>query len=349
VRSLLERLRRRAGGWIVDGAYDGLARLGQLHPLARPARHRVEVIRDVPYARDGVREHVLDVYRPTDREGPRPVAFYVHGGGFRILSKDTHWVMALAFARRGFLVFNVNYRLAPAHRYPAALEDLALAYAWVVRHAAAYGGDVGTLVLAGESAGANLATALTVAACYRRDEPAARAVFATGVAPRGLWPACGLLQVTDTARFLRRRPVGVFIADRLHEVETAYLGEGATPGDPHYDLADPLCVLERGLAPERPLPACFASVGGRDPILDDTRRLRRAYDRLGFPCADRYYRGEGHAFQALVFRKNARDCWRDTFAFFEPHLGMSLCPTTPLPLKQPSSILTALWRTRSPT
>jgi hypothetical protein len=56
-----------------------------------------------------------------------------------------------------------------------------------------------------------------------------------------------------------------------------------------------------------------------------------------------------HAFQALVFRKNARACWRDTFAFFAQHLEMDLCPTTQLPLERPSSILTALWRTRSTT
>ena len=48
---------------------------------------------------------------------------YVHGGGFRILSKDTHWIMGLAFARRGFLVFNIGYRLAPKHPFPAAIAD----------------------------------------------------------------------------------------------------------------------------------------------------------------------------------------------------------------------------------
>jgi acetyl esterase len=229
------------------------------------------------------------------------------------------------------------------------LEDASAAYEWVVRNAASYGGDLGTLVLAGESAGANLVSALTVAACYRRDEPHARAVWDTGVVPRGLWPACGLLQVTDCQRFARRRHLSRLVLDRLLEVQSAYLGEDAQPGDPYFDLADPLCVLERGVPPERPLPPCFASVGTKDPVLDDTRRLRQAYDRLGVPCADRYYEGEVHAFQALAFRANARACWRDSFAFFEQHLGMDLCATTHLALERPSSILTALWRTRSKT
>jgi acetyl esterase len=344
-----DRIRRRAGSVVVDNFYGGMAKLFQFHPLAKPERHNIEVLRDIPYTTSGRREHLLDVYRPTDREGPRPAVLYLHGGGFRILSKDTHWVMALAWARRGFVVFNFSYRLAPEHRYPAALEDAAAAYEWVARNATAYGADLGTLVLAGESAGANLVTALTVAACYRRPEPLARAVWDTGVVPRGLWPACGLLQATDSARFARRRHLPRFVADRLVEVEAAYLGEDARTGDPRLDLADPLCVLERGEPPARPLPACFVSVGTKDPLLDDTRRLRAAYDRLGAPCEDRYYQGETHAFQALVFRKNSRACWRDTFAFFEKHLGLDLCATTPLPLERPSSILTALWRTRSPT
>jgi acetyl esterase len=344
-----ERIRRRAGSFLVDGFYGGLAGLFRHHPLAQPERYHVEVLRDVPYTASGEPEHLLDVYRPTDREGPRPVVLYIHGGGFRILSKDTHWVMGLAFARRGFTVFNINYHLAPAHRYPTAFEDAAAAYAWVARNAAAYGGDLGTFVLAGESAGANLVTALTVAACYRRDEPAARAVWDTGLHPRGLWAACGLLQVTDTHRFARRRPLSALVLDRLIEVETSYLGAGAAGDDPRYDLCDPLRVLERGAPPERPLPACFASVGTADPVLDDTRRLKAAYDRLGADCEARYYPGEMHAFQALAFRKNARRCWRDTFAFFEQHLETDLCETTRLQLEGLSSILMAPWRTRSTT
>src|SRR5262249_8451053 len=151
--------------------------------------------------------HRLDVYRPLRerRSAPWPVVLYVHGGGFRILSKDTHWMMGLAFARNGYLVFNINYRLAPRHPFPAALSDAADAYAGVARNAASFGGDLSRLVVAGESAGANLAAALAVAACYRRSEPWSRTVWDTGLVPRAALPACGILQVSDTERFSRRR------------------------------------------------------------------------------------------------------------------------------------------------
>ena len=96
-----------------------MSAVGRLHPDARPERHGVQIVRDVPYLPSDRREHRLDVYRPARANGPLPVVVYIHGGGFRILSKDTHWIMALAFARRGFLVFNLSYRLAPRHRFPA--------------------------------------------------------------------------------------------------------------------------------------------------------------------------------------------------------------------------------------
>src|SRR5438067_8891087 len=92
---LVDRLRRGGGAFVVDNMFRLLSRAGRLHPLARPSRHGVELIRDIPYRATGAAEHMLDVYRPIDAITPRPVVIYIHGGGFRILSKDTHWVMGL--------------------------------------------------------------------------------------------------------------------------------------------------------------------------------------------------------------------------------------------------------------
>jgi acetyl esterase len=319
--SRFEHLRRRLGARVAQGFFEGASRLGSLHPKARPEAHGLEVIRDVSYdPTHPIRR--LDIWRPrgTSPDAPLPALLYVHGGGFRILSKETHWVMALAFARRGFVVFNIEYRLAPTHPFPAAVEDAAAAYAWVVAHAAEYGGDVARLVLAGESAGANLVAALTVAACYERPEAFARQVFETGVAPQVVLPACGIHQVSDPGRFKRRKPkIARFIADRIDEVSHGYLG--ARDGtDPSIDLADPLRVFERDDAPARPLPRVFLTCGTADPILDDTRRLHAALVRRGATAEVRYYPGEPHAFHALVFRASARRHWDDTWDFLARHL-----------------------------
>jgi acetyl esterase len=320
--SLSVRLRQHVGALLVDNGFRALARAGGRLPAARPSRHGVEVLRDLSYSdlRMDHEAHRLDVYRPTRKGPPYPVVLYVHGGGFRILSKDTHWVMGLAFARRGYLVFNISYRLAPRHPFPSALEDCAAAYEWVARHAAAYGGDLSRFVLAGESAGANLVTSLALMASYPRPEPYAQRVFATGLQARAVIPQCGIHQVSDTARFGRRKRLRPWVGDRLWEVESAYL-RGVAKDDPRRDLADPVVLLERGVRPERPLPAFFISVGTKDVLLDDTRRLAAAVERLGSRAEASYYEGELHAFQAMVFRKNARRCWLATYKFLDEVLA----------------------------
>jgi acetyl esterase len=333
--------RRHVGAIVVDGFFNAASRVGRLHPSAKPARHAVEHLRDIRYLDGNHPEHLLDVYRPVDpapgaaaraARDPRarppfrrysgppwPIVFYVHGGGFRILSKDTHWIMGLGFARRGFIVFNVSYRLAPRYRYPTAIDDVCRAFAWTMRNAERYGGDTSRVVLAGESAGANLVTSLAIALAYEREEPFAREAFTTGVVPRAVVPACGVFQVSDMARLKRRKPrMSSFIADRLHEVEHAYLGE--PPYACSLDLADCVHVFERKEKPARPVPPFFLPVGTKDPLLPDTRRLAEALRAMNVEAEARYYPGELHAFHALVMRETARRCWADTFAFLDRHV-----------------------------
>jgi acetyl esterase len=235
------------------------------------------------------------------------------------MSKDSHVVMALAHARRGCMVVMPNYRLAPTDPYPAAIEDVCRAFVWMTRNAVALGGDLGRLVLAGESAGANLATSLALALSYPRPEPFARAAFETGVTPRAVVPACGIFQASDLDRLARQRPtMPEWVQRRLQQIGRGYVGSGPWPYG--LDLADPVRVLERGDRPARPLPPFFLPVGTRDPLLPDTKRMHRALKHLGVRSHARYYRGQIHAFHAFVFREIARQCWDDIFAFLAPAL-----------------------------
>lgn len=321
MRRVLREVRQGVGSKLAEGFFAGASRLGKLHPDAKPEKHGVQVLRDIPYASGAREEHHLDVYRPLDLAGPAPCVLYIHGGGFRILSKDTHWIMGLAFASRGYVVFNIGYRLAPKHRFPAAVEDVAQAYLWMVEHAAEYGADLDRLVIAGESAGANLAAGLTLCTVYERPEPYAKAVFDAGVVPRAAIPACGVFQVSDMERYRRRKPrFPTFLMDRLREVEVGYLGDAPDRHGDALDLADVVSWLERGEAPARPLPPFFLPVGTKDPILDDTRRLDRALRALGASSEAAYYPGDIHAFHAFVFLESARRCWRDQFAFLARHV-----------------------------
>jgi acetyl esterase len=323
---------RRARSAAAETFFQGLATLGALHPAARPARHGIEVERDVVYG-DDPRWHRLDLYRPVHRPRPWPVVFYVHGGAFHLLSKDTHWLMGLVFARFGYLVVNISYRLAPAHPYPAALEDTCAAYRWLATRIAALGGDPARVAVAGESAGGNLITALALTACQRRHEPWARAVFDTGLVPRAVLPFCAMLEVSRPERFSQRKRLPFWVDGMIRDASASYLhGHPKVPG-PAIALADPLRVLEEAVAGlavqrgagggpwwDRPLPPFFVPVGTRDPLLDDTRRLEKALAGLNVPCEARYYPGGIHAFHALVWDPAARRCWRDALAFLDRHM-----------------------------
>lgn len=316
--SSLTRLRRRGLAKVVAQLFEGAARLSGVTPLARPERHGVRRVEDVVYAPSRAAQARADLYVPERAPGPHPVVLYIHGGGFRALSKDTHWVMGLGFARKGYLVVNIDYRLAPAHPYPAAAEDACDAYLWVLAEVARYGGDPTRVAVAGESAGANLAAVVGLAACLERPEPWARRVYERGVVPRAVLPACGILEVSDPGRFSRRRRIHPVADDVIHHVSSSYLGR--RPSLEESAFASPLRVLEEAPRLGRPLPPFFLPVGTADPLLDDTRRMAKAVQRLGGVAEDRYYPGEIHAFHAFVWREAARACWRDMLGFLDRHV-----------------------------
>jgi acetyl esterase len=107
---------------------------------------------------------LLRVYRPhTDRDLPT-VAFF-HGGGWVVGSLDSHDGLCRALAKRAsVLVVAVDYRLAPEHPFPAGLEDAWAATKWLSQTATRFGGRTDILVVAGDSAGGNLAASVALRA-----------------------------------------------------------------------------------------------------------------------------------------------------------------------------------------
>ena len=320
--SAWESARQAAVGKSIEVALSSISQYGRFfHRGAQPWRQGVEVARDIPYRREEQPQgfNLLDVYRPEGVTGPLPVMVYIHGGGFRILSKDSHWMFGCGFANRGFLVFNVNYTLSTTAPFPAAVEDVFAAFEWIVANAASYGGDLSRLVFAGESAGANLALGLMIACCWRRPEPWAQAVWRLGHTPDVVLPACGFNQVSDPARYLANPGIPMWIRDRIAQICRSYLPDDT--GDwQSLALADPLCWLEQAEAPDRPLPAVFAPCGAADPVVDDTRRLGAAMRRFATPSDAPIYPRAHHAFHAFVWQRAARACWQDMTDFLRLHL-----------------------------
>jgi acetyl esterase len=313
---------RRARSFIANTFFESLSATGRLHPAASPKRHGVDLESDVVYGPDP--QHRLDIYRPVTRPKPWPVVFYVHGGAFHLLSKDTHWLMGLVFARFGYLVINISYRLAPKHPFPAAIEDTCRAYTWMASRIEELGGDPNRVAVAGESAGGNLITSLALASIWERQEPWAREVFECGVLPRAVMPFCAMLQVSETDRFSKRRKMPWWVDGMIRDAGASYLHGHPQMRSAATALADPLVAIESAalgdVAFARPVPPFFAPVGTRDPLLDDTRRLEKALATLNAPCEARYYPGGIHAFHALVWNPAARRCWRDALAFLDRHM-----------------------------
>lgn len=125
---------------------------------------RVMTIRDIRYtdqSNNSDRFGKLDLYLPRHRTR-FPVLFWIHGGGLHSGDKSKTADVAKTFARHGFGVVSVNYRLSPAVKFPAHVEDVATAFAWMHSHIQDYGGDRDRLFVTGGSAGGHLAILLTL-------------------------------------------------------------------------------------------------------------------------------------------------------------------------------------------
>lgn len=125
-----------------------MARVGPLLAAAPPPAGREDLVHDgVP----------IRIIRPAT-PGPHKVVLFLHGGGWVVCSNDTHQPLARAIAEAtGAAVVMIDYRLAPEHPFPAALDDSLAGLAWVRSHGAAHGLDASRIVVAGDSAGGNLA------------------------------------------------------------------------------------------------------------------------------------------------------------------------------------------------
>jgi acetyl esterase/lipase len=116
-------------------------------------------------APDGI---LVRIYTPTGASGQLPIIVYYHGGGWVIGSVDVYEPSAKALAEKAqAIVVNVDYRLAPEAKFPAAHEDSYAAYKWARDNAASIGGNPAKVAVAGESAGGNLAVAVALMAKER--------------------------------------------------------------------------------------------------------------------------------------------------------------------------------------
>ncbi len=110
---------------------------------------------DITYGPDS-KWNLLDIYYKKGTTACQNTIISIHGGAWVYGDKECYQYYCMNLAQRGFTVVNFSYRLAPEAKYPAALEDINAAFAWVKEHASEYYIDLDNLFVVGDSAGAQL-------------------------------------------------------------------------------------------------------------------------------------------------------------------------------------------------
>lgn len=300
------------------GGLAGFSSLARRTPMARKALDELRIERDLAYGDHPAQR--LDIYHPATPRPDGAALLYFHGGGFRFLSKESHWIFGVRFAQAGYTVYNIEYRLAPDHPYPCAIEDACLAARSILLDSK-FEASPQAVVLAGESAGANLALTVAMSCSLPRSEAFTKPLFEAGLRPRALSLGCGIFQVSDPERLSRGRRLPSWEFDRLTEVADGYLRPRDGRAAPNVELADPLVVLERLDELPSPLPPTFAFCGSQDPLVEDTRRLGLALEALDQEVQLGIYEGAGHAFHALPGTRSSEAAWRDQLGFLDRALA----------------------------
>ncbi len=225
--------------------------------------------------------------------GDRPL-LYLHGGGFVGCSPKTHRSLTGGFARRGFRVFAPDYRLAPKHPFPAAFDD-ALA-AW-----RGFAARVGApAAIAGDSAGGNLAAALTVMVKNEARRPAAAVLFS---------PATDMTGGGES--WVENRDRDAMFTVELANLRDFYLA-GADPRDPR---ASPLFGDLSGLPP------VLLHVGESELLRDDSVRFAEAARAAGSRAELKVWNGAPHVWQFMHgFVPEARRSIDEAAAFLRESL-----------------------------
>jgi acetyl esterase len=234
----------------------------------------VAEVRDlaIPSAGGGI---PVRVYRP-EGEGPLPIVVWLHGGGWALGSIDTYDAPVRALARAaGALVVSVDYRLAPEHRFPAAVQDSLAAVRWAAERGAELGGDPARIAVAGDSAGGNLAA--VVARRLRDELPLRLQVLIYPVTDGGV----------NTPSFREFADRYGLTAAGMRRFWELYL-DGADSSDPDASpLRDPDLA---GVAP------AYVLTADHDVLRDEGEAYAGALERAGVPVTLVRWPGTIHGF-----------------------------------------------------
>jgi acetyl esterase/lipase len=239
---------------------------------------QARITRGVLFASPGGVPLHADIYQPT-YAGSFPVVVQVYGGAWRGGEPSDQSNFATWLASSGYVVIAIDYRHAPAWRWPAQIDDLNTALSWIGAHAAEYDGDTSRVVLMGRSAGAHLATMA--------------AWFTSPIRVRGVVSYYGPVDLAEAFRHPPR-------PDPLHvrDVEEALIGGTLEQMPERYADASTITHVRAG---STPLPPTLLIYGGRDHIVEARygATVVAALRARGTPVAYLEIPWADHAFDAV--------------------------------------------------
>ena len=213
----------------------------------------------------------------------RPVVAYFHGGGWVQGDLETHHGLCARIAERaGVIVVAVDYRLAPEHPFPAAVDDCFAAYRWLRAHASELGGDPLRVAVAGDSAGGNLSAVVS--------QQAARAGEAVPACQVLIYPAVDF--ALDTPSHADLAEGHIIPRDRILWYAARYIPNEADRLDPR---AAPLRTPDL-----RGQPPALVITGGFDPLRDEGLAYAEKLRAAGVDVVYHEYPGQIHAFVSLT-------------------------------------------------
>jgi acetyl esterase/lipase len=214
-------------------------------------------------------------------DGPRPMPglVFLHGGGWVRGSLQTHDVLCRALANDvGCVVVSVDYRMAPEHKFPAAIDDCFAATQWIAQHASELDIEPDRIAIAGDSAGGNLTAAVTLLARATSGPRLAYQVLLYPVTDYNL----------DTPSYLRNAEGFMLTRADMRYYWRHYLRDESDAQD---ERASPLRATDFG-----GLPPALVITAEFDPLLDEGRAYADRLRSAGVPVTYSEYAGMIHGF-----------------------------------------------------
>ncbi|MGE7185938.1 alpha/beta hydrolase [Peribacillus sp. NPDC006672] len=274
---------------------------------------QVHVEKDLTYDKHGMDNSILDIYYPKNMNKPLPVIMWIHGGAFVSGSKEQTKEYGMALANEGYVVANINYAIAPGQKYPGPILQANQALKFLQENIAKYGGDMDTLFIGGDSAGAQIASQ-TVALIT--NEALAKSM--------DIQPSIDKAQLKGALLYC-----GIYNMDEMGTQSSPVIKKGidsvfwAYTGKKDYKAFSRLNEMSTVKHITPYYPPTFLTVGDADPLAPQSAELIDVLEKQGVEIESVLFDGTntdlGHEYQFDFTIPHAEQTFGKTIQFLKEH------------------------------